>query len=875
MRRHSGINSRQVVTDKITTPTHNSNTTTNNNTNIKIGPRAKCDQVVYEAIAKAAEIIVRSRCHIPPVVASAENNGGDDRKSNGKSSSSSRFNIEVAEVEQVRSILQRWRRSLHVPLRLDVFYQRDPGRNNNPNNIEYGDSTLHQNHELLERWCIDYVASSPNESSSGIFGHADPAADTLAQLRQVCKKVVILLRTLHCLARMLPTYKLHRSFSPSQRSHDGFQAQAMAGCYYSQQRNGYMTGAGGIPDSVVNGGSIGFSFYASGTRNDVSSGTGPGLQQQGVDDTSSFTRHNFSPVPTPYGMLFICVQYAPNPSPRITQSRPIAIMGTNRATALVDDNARHALEQQANGQDDYYVGETDAMNDDATNGHRPQSYTDYIIQDYAENHVKAGHEEKEKSHQSTNKSGVATNPMYVDENKAMSGLSLALMNDCVVTKTPVNGNDTKATTGSQHKNNRARPAIKRMGSMDDRILRRDDGTNTGSLPNEGRGRTLMAEHASADRRRDLHSNALSASPKHYLMNHMRTKEERRSMRDIDSNVTSGHSGEYGYAYNNIHLNKKTSSPTPTTIQQPTRSFDPQRVSSPHPPGSTPPFSQSPRLTAAMDPNTSPKASGRSSPPFRHHPMSLHQNPETHSRIMAFGQQQKQWSAHGGSPDVQGLLLPPNALEVLQSSPFRLPTENSLLSSLSGPAPLPGSGMVSQPEMPFVGSFGSVSSPAAPSVRHSYYNSATSFSAEKHVDGSDTVYEDMPFANNVDSSYSIHGGEASAASSFAYRCATASRLQLFDSCKNVANERMGDGGDNRSTSFTTNRDVASGDVGGPGRMGGGNVPSNDYDDDFSSQLADFHSFGASLANLQKSTTHRSMVVNNSLSDSASATATPVA
>jgi hemolysin activation/secretion protein len=58
------------------------------------GPRAKCDQVVFEAIAKAAEIVVGSRCwidHIPPAVG-------------GPSSSSRRFNLLVPEVQGVRYV---------------------------------------------------------------------------------------------------------------------------------------------------------------------------------------------------------------------------------------------------------------------------------------------------------------------------------------------------------------------------------------------------------------------------------------------------------------------------------------------------------------------------------------------------------------------------------------------------------------------------------------------------------------------------------------------------------------------------------------------------------------------------------------------------
>jgi hypothetical protein len=54
------------------------------------GPRAKCDQVVFEAIAKAAEIIVGSRCWIDHPIQS------------GSNSSSSRFNLLVSEVQGVR-----------------------------------------------------------------------------------------------------------------------------------------------------------------------------------------------------------------------------------------------------------------------------------------------------------------------------------------------------------------------------------------------------------------------------------------------------------------------------------------------------------------------------------------------------------------------------------------------------------------------------------------------------------------------------------------------------------------------------------------------------------------------------------------------------
>ena len=76
----------------------------------KIAPRAKCDQVVYEAIAKITEIIVRSRCENEDLQA-PDNSVDSPREHHGRtssqtpggqSSSSARFNLEIAEVESIR-----------------------------------------------------------------------------------------------------------------------------------------------------------------------------------------------------------------------------------------------------------------------------------------------------------------------------------------------------------------------------------------------------------------------------------------------------------------------------------------------------------------------------------------------------------------------------------------------------------------------------------------------------------------------------------------------------------------------------------------------------------------------------------------------------
>ena len=94
----------------------------NHSSTHKIGPRAKCDQVVYEAIAKAAEIIVRGRCHVDnnknknsnatnmngrsksdPIAINGRGGGQNKSfRSTNVGSSVSRFHLEVEEVDLVR-----------------------------------------------------------------------------------------------------------------------------------------------------------------------------------------------------------------------------------------------------------------------------------------------------------------------------------------------------------------------------------------------------------------------------------------------------------------------------------------------------------------------------------------------------------------------------------------------------------------------------------------------------------------------------------------------------------------------------------------------------------------------------------------------------
>lgn len=241
------------------------------------GPREKCDQVIYEAIAKAAEIIVHGRCQ-------NENKG----ESQGNNNSTSRFHLEIEEVANVRSILKLWKSSLHVPLRLDVFYQYSSDPNDPENSTRK---------ELLERWCIDYIHTSNSMDNS----HGGD--ETIAQLRHVVKRAVIQLRVLHSLTRIMPAYKLHHALSSEENHMTG---GANVGGYYNmgQQQINHVSK---IIQELV-GGSINYSFYVSDT-------VAPN-QRRHTDTTlfssstnRPFSKHELSPIPTPFGILYLSVQY--------------------------------------------------------------------------------------------------------------------------------------------------------------------------------------------------------------------------------------------------------------------------------------------------------------------------------------------------------------------------------------------------------------------------------------------------------------------------------------------------------------------------------------------------------------------------------------
>mmetsp|Transcript_28753 Transcript_28753/g.52563 ORF Transcript_28753/g.52563 Transcript_28753/m.52563 type:complete len:858 (-) Transcript_28753:65-2638(-) len=774
----------------------------------KIGPRAKCDQVVYEAIAKAAEIIVRSRCDIPRKSTPIKSN---------KPSSSSRFNLEVEEVDQVRAILQRWRRSLHVPLRLDVFFQNEDQSQHEPRK------------ELLERWCIDYVASSADHAP---YGHGG-GDDTIAQLRQVCKRVVILLRSLHCLTRMMPAYRLHRRLTEGSS-----QSSSNNGAYYAQEFN--MT-----PADFPNG-RILFSFYVSGDENDSASLSSA---------TCPFSRQTLSEVPTPYGKLKITGHYDSS----VTLERllnqipsvpiPIPKNNGNEDNRMIDVN--HTQHQQEENDTPPVKSLPNRNSLGAMQVQRlsyspkpPKTVSDFsIIPDYTlrpsslvshnSNSPIFGSTPPHRQKPVVRRAFSALTDNEIEKKeaegqhklgeggKALSGLSLALMNEehRVEERKEINQHMDRNEGGNQI------PPVHRNKSVDEAALRR-------ALHHPPPNFQPTTE--------DSQQQPASASPRRYMNN-------------------NSHAGDYGYGYNNWHQRSGSAairispndpqsgddtgsaglSQAPLGNTPPTPMFI--GSSSPHIPHRIGvPFSSSKHASTKISPNDMIM-----SPPFQN-PTTL-QAPTSDSgvqtnlsRLRHPGYSSSNVISPTELPPVKGndgVLLPPlTSLDLLQlhMSPFKAATveHGSMLSSLS--MANMGAAAVGPEDTPFAGSsfgstnasgFGGLSalhrqvpgsdlllrSSGGGGMLQGRQGSGSSFSIGLHTMDRDshepsTSFDDMPFVvdnftglssgggfdgfdetarntnNSLHHSSSVMGTSTSsvAVASFAHKCATASRLRLFSS-----------------------------------------------------------------------------------------------
>ncbi|ETW04724.1 hypothetical protein, variant [Aphanomyces invadans] len=127
-----------------------------NNTNVSTGKK-KTDQVVLEFLYKTVEVVLLSRAYFQPTT---------PRRA--------RFNLDIQELPHVRDLMRPCRDNVNEPVVLVIAMDG----------------------VLLERWQISYT--------TGVQTHSP--LDVINQLREVCRRIGILLRSVYCLARILPAF---------------------------------------------------------------------------------------------------------------------------------------------------------------------------------------------------------------------------------------------------------------------------------------------------------------------------------------------------------------------------------------------------------------------------------------------------------------------------------------------------------------------------------------------------------------------------------------------------------------------------------------------------------------------------------------------
>ncbi|KAG7384103.1 hypothetical protein PHYPSEUDO_002958 [Phytophthora pseudosyringae] len=171
--------------------------------------RAKTEQVVLEFLYKAAELIVQSRVNFQAEPALR------------RGSRRARFNLDIEEVQAVRDAMAAWKEDVRLPLAIDVFWDADGHK------------------VLLERWSVTFAADG-----DGPNAHLSSTHDVIQQLKEVCKRISVLLRALFSFMRQLPAHRLFAQSYPSMLSYTmhaapasdatrAFEAQRVATSGYS------------------------------------------------------------------------------------------------------------------------------------------------------------------------------------------------------------------------------------------------------------------------------------------------------------------------------------------------------------------------------------------------------------------------------------------------------------------------------------------------------------------------------------------------------------------------------------------------------------------------------------------------------------------
>ncbi|RLN45588.1 hypothetical protein BBJ29_008894 [Phytophthora kernoviae] len=171
--------------------------------------RTKTEQVVLEFLYKAAELIVQSRVNFQAEPGL--------RRGNRRA----RFNLDIDEVQMVRDAMAPWKEDVQLPLAIDIFWEGDGQR------------------VLLERWSVTFAEDDVPSNA-----HLGSTQDVIQQLKEICKRISVLLRALFSFMRQLPAHRLFVQSYPSMLSYQlrtapsneatrAFEAQRVAASGYS------------------------------------------------------------------------------------------------------------------------------------------------------------------------------------------------------------------------------------------------------------------------------------------------------------------------------------------------------------------------------------------------------------------------------------------------------------------------------------------------------------------------------------------------------------------------------------------------------------------------------------------------------------------
>ncbi|TMW59275.1 hypothetical protein Poli38472_004344 [Pythium oligandrum] len=195
------MNPRYATISSYRTPTGSSG---GNASPVEAG-RMKTEQVVVEFLYKVTELVLQSRVHL------------QSEGEHGRSHRRARFNLDIEEIQFIRESMGAWKDDVHLPLMVDIYWDGERDKR-----------------VLLERWTVAYVATPSSQQQSWQDSHdshltrrhsspinsvnaaaVNNTRDVIQQLKEVCKKIAVLLRALHSFMRQLPAHRFFRESYPS------------------------------------------------------------------------------------------------------------------------------------------------------------------------------------------------------------------------------------------------------------------------------------------------------------------------------------------------------------------------------------------------------------------------------------------------------------------------------------------------------------------------------------------------------------------------------------------------------------------------------------------------------------------------------------